>query len=478
MTLFGGGATAKFAASLLLLIEFGSLVHVQAQGCANTCPPINYGKEVESLCEGDIIDVARNSGPVANVEKVYPVCHPLNINVNTIPDSFALRDFRGAGKITVIANYYSGCNAGRRESGVFAHVAQRFYNSYGNSRINFIQSLKGGGTCLQWADIYQNDATNLYPDSDVVPREMPLSINDFNYEIRDDLFTAPFGHPSYVILDENLKIRHKFIGPCCGFEDYWSCTAEIAKNLDSQLTGYINALLEEDSQIDETSAPTASPVVKVTPSPTASPTREGCQVGSFSDWSECSITCGGTSDTYTAKGIQFRWRKVRPFTDECPSPIETRECTPTEGEVCTDDEASCITEFGSKASYTIETVVSDLESPRDVDFHPTPGLHLGDFAEGRIFHSEVGEEAWVVNGGNHSVSIVASLGTDHQTTISRRDRGYYHYMINATALAFNKLSGSGRSPDRDGFNYWAICNDNTNTYLGAKEANFFMGPTL
>ncbi len=474
MVHFVDDASAKFALSLLLLTIGGQVQHVRAQGCANTCPPINYGKEVESLCEGDIIDVARDSGPVANVEKVYTVCHPLNINDDSIPSGFALNDFRGGGKITVIANYYSGCNAGRRESGVFAHVAQRFYNEHGNSRINFIQSLKGGGTCQQWADIYQDDATNLYPNSDVVPKEMPLSINDFNYEIRDDLFTTPFGHPSYVILDENLKIRHKFIGPCCGFEDYWSCTDDIAKSLDSQLTGYVEALLEEDSQDP---VPTASPVVKITQSPTASPTREGCQVGGFSEWSECSITCGG-SDTYTAKGIQFRWRKVTPFINECPSPIETRECTPIEGDVCVDEEAACIAEFGSKESYTVETVVSDLESPRDVDFHPTPGLHLGDFAEGRIFHSEVGEEAWVLNGGNHSVSIVASLGTDHQTTISRRDRGYYHYMINGTALAFNKVSDSGRSPDRDGFNYWAICNDNTNTYLGTKEANFFMGPTL
>ena len=28
------------------------------------------------------------------------------------------------------------------------------------------------------------------------------------------------------------------------------------------------------------------------------------------------------------------------------------------------------------------------------------------------------------------------------------------------------------------FNYWAICNDNINTYLGTKEPNYFMGPTL
>lgn len=84
----------------------------------------------------------------------------------------------------------------------------------------------------------------------------------------------------------------------------------------------------------------------------------------------------------------------------------------------------------------------------------------------------------MVNGFNHSVSIVASLGTPVQTTINRRDRGYYHYMINATALAFNMVGNSGRSPDRDTFNYFAVCNDNLNTYLGSKEPNYFMGPTF
>ena len=51
-------------------------------------------------------------------------------------------------------------------------------------------------------------------------------------------------------------------------------------------------------------------------------------------------------------------------------------------------------------------------------------------------------------------------------------------MTNATSIAFNHVSNSGRTSDRDGFNYFAICNDNTNTYLGTKESNFFMGPTL
>lgn len=90
----------------------------------------------------------------------------------------------------------------------------------------------------------------------------------------------------------------------------------------------------------------------------------------------------------------------------------------------------------------------------------------------------MGEEAWVVNAFNHSVSIVAALGSPSQTTISRRDRGYYHYMINVSAIAFNHNSDSGRSADRDTFNYFAVCNDDRNTYLGTKEPNNFQGPTL
>ena len=434
-------------------------ISVQAQGCSNQCPPINFGQEVNALCEGDVID------SFANIVKNYPVCYPSQ----PILENFALQDFRGDNRVTVIANYYSGCNAGRRESGVYAHVAQKYYNIYGADRVMFIQSVKGGGTCDQWADIYQQDATDLYPDSNVVPKEMPLSVNDANYEIRDDLFTTPFGHPSYVILDGDLEIKHKFIGPCCGYESYFDCTADIAKSLDTELTGYLNELLKD---VESTAAPSVAP--EPTIAPTAAPvSQKDCEVLDFSEWSECSIRCG------TSFGVEFRWRKVTQLNADvqCPSPIETRECLPLDSDqICLDDQFSCIPEFGN--TFTIETVASGFNSPRDVAFHPTPGMHLGNYSEGRRFNSSVGEEAWVVNGNNHSVSIVAALGTEHQTTISRRDRGYYHYMINGTAISFNSVDDSGRTPDRDAYNYWAICNDNENTYIGTKEPNYFMGPTL
>merc|ERR1712129_345069 len=128
--------------------------------------------------------------------------------------------------------------------------------------MGFIQSLKGGvGRCVQWSDIYQEDATELYPDSNVKPKEMPLSVNDIDYELRDDYFTAPFGHPSYVILDDELKVRHKFVGPCCGYESYWDCTKNIALRLDDELSGYIDALIKEgdEKKKDDDDTPTESP---------------------------------------------------------------------------------------------------------------------------------------------------------------------------------------------------------------------------
>uniref|UniRef100_A0A7S0BVK2 Uncharacterized protein n=1 Tax=Proboscia inermis TaxID=420281 RepID=A0A7S0BVK2_9STRA len=51
-------------------------------------------------------------------------------------------------------------------------------------------------------------------------------------------------------------------------------------------------------------------------------------------------------------------------------------------------------------------------------------------------------------------------------------------MINATTLAFNTVAKSGRSDSQYTFNYWAVCNNNRNTYLDTKEPNYFMGLTL
>ena len=112
--------TGRYAKSLLALwlILFESQIYVSGQGasdgCSNTCPPINFGTEVPALCVGDTIDAFVGS----NINKVYDVCYPKTLSGDGIMPSFRLSDFRMSSKhVIVIANYYTGCNAGRRESG-------------------------------------------------------------------------------------------------------------------------------------------------------------------------------------------------------------------------------------------------------------------------------------------------------------------------------------------------------------------------
>ena len=121
------GRYAKSMLALFWLLLFESRIYVSGQGagdgCSNACPPINFGTEVPALCVGDTIDTFVGS----NINKVYDVCYPKTSNGDGIMPSFRLSDFRMSSKhVIVIANYYTGCNAGRRESGVYAHVAQRY----------------------------------------------------------------------------------------------------------------------------------------------------------------------------------------------------------------------------------------------------------------------------------------------------------------------------------------------------------------
>ena len=450
---------AVFAASTIGLVS--------GQGCSNTCPPINFGVVVPALCEGDRIDgeTSLNGDSVqADIQKSYDVCYPTSGG----PSSFKFDDFRGQNVVTVIANYYTGCNAGRRESGVFAHVAQKYYDLYGPDRVNFIQSVKGGGTCNQWSAIYQSDASELFPGSSV-PNEMPWSVDDNSYALRDQFFTSPFGHPAYVVLDGNLEIKHKFIGPCCGYEQYRDCTPDIAKSLDTTLTEYLDVILNDDNFVlDEISAPVDQDVEDEEEE--APDDDFDCE---WSEWSACSIRCGPTP------GVQVRYKDKR-CDDESTALFESRPCQAENPLNCNveDGGLACVPEFG-EAWKVREGVVEGLDSPRDVKFHPTPGYHLEASSEGRtIVTPNNSDEAWIINGNNHTISIVTALDTGYQQEFPRRDRGYYHYMINGTAISFNSVSNSGRTADRDTFNYWAICNDNSNTYAGAKEPNYFMGPTL
>merc|ERR1719484_339525 len=149
------------------------------------------------------------------------------------------------------------------------------------------------------------------------------------------------------------------------------------------------------------------------------------------------------------------------------------ETEPCDGQAACADQ--CAPAFGAAPSLTV--VAAGFAGARDVAFTPTPGAHLGTFSEGRSF-STAGEEAWVVNAHNHSVSIVSAVGTADATTFSRRDRGYFHYMANATALSFNAVADSGRDADKDTFASFATCQNSLNTYLDTHVPNYFMGPTL
>ena len=293
---------------------------------------------------------------------------------------------------------------------------------------------------------------------------------------------------SDIVLDENLEVTYKSVGPCCGYVSYYDCTNDVALGLDKMLTDqiyevYNKQLLtvdttDEQTGEEETTATSAtitsaeSDADKSTTAPPSNANGATCEATTYSDWSACSKTCGDG-------GIQFRHRV------NINQAVETQSCPFDISSTLPPCAEQCVPELGGDHSSTsfndfdVTIIASDLDSPRDLAFHPTPGIHLGSYSQGRTFHPEAnGEELWIANGNNHSISIIASLGTQYQTSISRLDRGYYHYMNNITALAFNTVDNAQRNANQDTFNYFALCNDNLNDYVGRKEVNYFMGPTL
>lgn len=126
------------AATLAILPSSLGQTHV---GCDASCPPIGYDSDTSHLCTGAIVNSFTAS-------RQHEICHPTNEN-----NQLSLDTFKKKGYVTVVANYYTGCEAGRRESGVFAGIAQRIHDETGG-KVNFVTSLKGGGNCVQWAGEY------------------------------------------------------------------------------------------------------------------------------------------------------------------------------------------------------------------------------------------------------------------------------------------------------------------------------------
>ena len=105
---------------------------------------------------------------------------------------------------------------------------------------------------------------------------MPWTVSDTNYVMRDDFFTTPFGHPSYVILaptrlqqeeqgSGGMVVRDKFVGPCCGFIRYSDCQPETARQLDGTLSTAIDAIMQEMADMPSSESPRPRP--KLLPSP-------------------------------------------------------------------------------------------------------------------------------------------------------------------------------------------------------------------
>ena len=43
-------------------------------------------------------------------------------------------------------------------------------------------------------------------------------VNYLNYKLQDNLFTPPYSHPLYAVLDGEPTVRARFVGLCCRYE--------------------------------------------------------------------------------------------------------------------------------------------------------------------------------------------------------------------------------------------------------------------
>ena len=148
---------------VLKLLLLGSIfvADCSGQACANTCPPLDdSGSPIESLCVGDTL--------TESTSFTYQTCYP------TVSE-LSLASLATQYDVIVVSNYYVGCNAGRRESGVYAYSSQRLHDA--NERVVFVSAIHGGG-CSTWGGLWESfgESTFDYPIT-----TMPLTISDDDY---------------------------------------------------------------------------------------------------------------------------------------------------------------------------------------------------------------------------------------------------------------------------------------------------------
>ena len=116
-----------------------------------------------------------------------------------------------------------------------------------------------------------------------------------------------------------------------------------------------------------------------------------------------------------------------------------------------------VEQFGAGFDETIiATASSQLDIPRDLEFHPNPSRQ---------------NELWVVNRATDSITIISNAGQSGQSSQNRQDAYGYHFMEEVSALAFGQFHSE--------FDYiFATSQETRNTYDGQAAPNDFMGPAL
>ena len=116
-----------------------------------------------------------------------------------------------------------------------------------------------------------------------------------------------------------------------------------------------------------------------------------------------------------------------------------------------------VEQFGEGFDETIvATASSQLDVPRDLEFHPS---------------SSRPNELWVLNRATDSITIISNAGLSGQSFQNKQDAYGYHFMEQSSAIAFGTYHSE--------FDYqFASAQESRNTYDGQAAPNNFMGPAL